>query len=64
MEVRSMKQLMQREKLHDARHGRMKFMLECYKKHAHSWVTILCRNNEKEMGNHDETYKSSIGINM
>ena len=47
MEVKSMKQLMQREKLLDATHGRMKFMLECYKKQAYSWVAILCRNNEK-----------------
>lgn len=48
MEVRSRKQLMQREKLLDARRdGRTKFMLECYKKHVRSWLAILCRNNEK-----------------
>lgn len=47
MEVRSKKQLMQREKLLNARHGRTKFMLECYKKHARSWVANLRRNNEK-----------------
>ena len=39
---------MQREKLLDVRRlGRAKFMLKCYKKHARSWVAILCRNNEK-----------------
>ena len=40
---------MQGEKLLDVKHGRVKFMLECYKKHVRSWVAILCGNNEKEM---------------
>lgn len=47
MEVRSRKLLIQREELLDARYGQTKFMLECYKKQARSWVAILCRNNGK-----------------
>ena len=31
---------MQAEKPLDIRHGRMEFMLACYKKHAYSWVAM------------------------